>query len=258
LISATGILFYPIFISILIGQDTIFILLGALLWMQALEKEQDNLAGIGLGLMLLRPQIALIFSLPLLFTRRKAWWWFCAVASFISLFSLVLINWDGLQDFIQLMVISAKGNGYGLNQVNMHNFTGLILRSFPTIDKITLQWLKWGIYFVAIIGLCYLWWRRKDRLNAQLIGATVLLGVFTSPHLHFHDISLLILPGLAVVLPWAKTDGWNKARALIVLPAISLLLIFTHFITSVWFYRSVYMIMIVLGISLWFTVRNTR
>lgn len=79
-----------------------------------------------------RPQIAVILAVPFLFNRRRVWWWFCGGAAFLALYSLALVRFEGVRDFISLLRISAIGQGFGMNQNAMFNFTGMVLRTPST------------------------------------------------------------------------------------------------------------------------------
>ena len=68
--------FFPLFISLLIGQDTVYTLIGLLVWMFALLKGKEIQAGLGLMFAALSPTIAGALALPLLASRRRAGLWF--------------------------------------------------------------------------------------------------------------------------------------------------------------------------------------
>src|SRR5689334_17495403 len=71
-LSIQSILFLPIVIALALGQDTPFILLAVLCWLWLLGERQDFLAGLVLSLSVLKPQVAILLGLPLLFSRPKA------------------------------------------------------------------------------------------------------------------------------------------------------------------------------------------
>ena len=74
-------LFEPLFMSVLKGQDSALLLLGGLLWFSGLTRNNDRLAGLGLSLTLIRPQVAIVLAVPFLFRKRKVFGWFCAGAA---------------------------------------------------------------------------------------------------------------------------------------------------------------------------------
>jgi len=103
---------------------------GGMVWLYGMVRGKNWAAGLGLAMTIIRPQITLILAVPFLFNRRKVWWWFAAVATLMTLFSIGLVGLSGAKDFINLMVISAGGQGYGLAEASMFDFTGMVLRLF--------------------------------------------------------------------------------------------------------------------------------
>lgn len=241
--AVASILFFPIFISLLKGQDTVFMLLGALLWMRAVLQKNDGLAGASLGLIALKPHIAIVLAIPTIFARRQALWSFCLTATLTALFCLVLVRWQGLLDFISLMRITAQGEGYGVNQVEMYNFIGLMLRAVPQADPEIVRMLSWGLYVLTIGALCW-FYRDKKQLQVRDLGLAVILSLFTSPHLHFHDLSLLVVPALGLATTVVKESSWGCAAAPALLVVISSILLFGLLMQGSISYLIVYAIMI--------------
>jgi hypothetical protein len=258
LAAISAVLFYPVFISLLKGQDTAFVLLGALVWMWALLARRERLAGAALALVLLKPQIALVLALPLLASRNRAAWWFCAASGLLGLYSLLLVGLSGLVDLLGLMRLSADGSGYGTNQPAMYNFLGLLIRGAPTLDVATLSVLKWTVYLLTISFLCWLWWGKRESLTIQHIGVAVTLSLFASPHLHLHDLSLLLLPVLgSMILLWRRGRR-GRVAALALLPAGSLLLFASDLVEGSLHFLVGYALMLALLIGLSSSLRYAR
>lgn len=249
LTSAACVLFFPNFISLLKGQDTLFMLLGALLWMGALNRRNDGLAGASLVLVALKPHIALLLAVPTLLARRRSRLPFCITAAAAALFSLLLVGAQGLRDYIRLMGITAQGEGYGVNQDKMYNFIGLALRAVPQVDPAMVRMLGWGVFLVTLAFLCLRYFGRKE-LRTYDIGLVVLLALFTSPHLHFHDLSLLTLPLAGIAAAFAGKRSRRCAVAAALPLAVSSVLLFVTLIPGSYGYPSVYLIMLLLGIGL--------
>jgi alpha-1,2-mannosyltransferase len=257
-----AVLFYPIFISVLKGQDTAFVLLGALVWMWALQQGRERAAGVALALVWLKPQIALALAIPLLASRNRSTWWFCGATALLGLYSLLLVGWGGLIDLLGLMRLSAAGWGYGTNQDAMFNFLGLMLRSAPSIDGATLDMLKWAVYLLMIVLICWFWWGRRSALLFQQIGLAVPFILFASPHLHQHDLSLLLLPALGLVARLPKQEDWRHVAVLALLPIISLLCIASDLYSRTLHYLAGYGLMVglvaSLGLVLWAARQTSR
>ncbi len=120
-------LFFPLFVSLMNGQDTVLLVLGAVLLLGGVTRRQDWISGLGLALMTVRPQIALMMALPFLFTNSRVWWRFCAIAALFVIVSVAPLGRTGLLDFFDIMssaVVSSRDSA-------MFNLIGLMSRAFP-------------------------------------------------------------------------------------------------------------------------------
>ena len=211
LLFISAISFYPVFTGLLKGQDSFFLIFGGMVWLYGLVRGKDWAGGLGLAMTLIRPQIALILAVPFLFNRRKVWWWFVAGASLLLLFSISLIGIRGVNDFIHLLLITAGGQGYGMNEVGMFNFTGMLLRLFPGIPVGIVHGLAWALFLAVLVGLSILW-KISPVIHIRQIVLAACLCLFASPHLHFHDLGFLLVPfiGLIVIAGFnGQAEGGN-------------------------------------------------
>jgi hypothetical protein len=225
LILAVLLLFYPVFISLLKGQDTPFFLLGGILWLYGILTQNDPLAGLGLAMLIIRPQIAVILSVPFLFNRRKVWWWFVGGAAVLTLYSLILVGFGAAGDFIHLLLISAVGQGYGLTQGAMFNFNGMMLRIFPHINIDLVHGLAWGLFVLATASLSIIW-KTSAQISMKHLILAICLSLFAAPHLHYHDLAFLIVSffGLGlIIIPFGK-PAILAYTSLIIIASIILLL----------------------------------
>ncbi len=191
--------FYPVFAGLLKGQDSFFLIFGGMVWFYGMVRGKDWAAGLGLAMTVIRPQIALMLAVPFLFNRRKVWAWFAAAAALLVLYSICLIGLRGVNDFIHLTIISAAGQGFGLNEIGMFNFTGMVLRFFPGIPTGLLHGLGWALFLAALVGLSILW-KISPTIHIRYIVLAACLSLFASPHLHFHDLGFLLVPFLGLVI----------------------------------------------------------
>jgi len=248
----SSLLFYPVFISLLKGQDSAFLLLGVALWVYGVIGGEDLWAGLGLSLALIRPQIAVVLAIPFLFRRRKVFWWFCAGGAALGLLSLAMVGLDGAQDYLRILTVSAGGQEYGLNQSAMFNFTGLALRLFPHVDPGLIHWLTWGLFAAGIVGLSVLW-KVSSAIRLRHLGLAVVTSLFVAPHLHYHDLALLLLPilGFAIILVEA---GILRPEKSMYLPVSFSLLLLLGDISPARFVIP-YLVMAFLVVGLWFPVK---
>jgi hypothetical protein len=188
-----GFLFLPLFFSLMNGQDTAFIFLGAAIWVHGLISGRELLAGIGLGLTTVRPHIALVLSMPMLFSHRKAFLGFVLSAGTLALLSVLILGYDGTREFINILLLSVGGEWHGMKESAMFNLIGLLRRALPMLGADTIRLIGWAVYGITIVGMCVLWGKNGD-LSDWRIGLTFTLGLFAVPHLHFHDLTLLLIP----------------------------------------------------------------
>ena len=238
--------FFPFYFSLLLGQDTALLFLGIALWCVGILKKQDWLAAVGLAITSVRPHLCLSLALPLLFKHRHLWWRFCLLTGILALTSIQLIKQDGVFDFLNLMQISANGIWYGMNEPAMPNLTGLIWRIFPAIDPALVHAVSWPGYLTGIFLLSILWFKEHEP-DEQLLSISIIVVLFTAPHLHYHDLTLLILPLIFLINRFISR---NVSKQIALLPlGISLLMI----------YEPVRILMpyLLYGTIIWFLVQKT-
>ena len=206
-------LFYPTFISILKGQDSVIMLLGLSIFTLAFAKKKDTLAGIGLSLATVRPHIALFLAIPFLIKRRRIFWAFTVSASLLAIFSITLIGQDGTRQFVELLTISSRGEGYYLKPEVMFNLIGILARRLPFIAHGMLESIAWGIFGAGLLASAFLWWKSKKITFAHL-GLGILFSVLTAPHLHYHDLAITVIPLLLGISIAIKKTAPEKLVAL--------------------------------------------
>ena len=187
LIALASLSFYPVFISIMKGHDTAFVLLGLLLFTYLLKREKDLLAGIALSLTILKPHLAIFIAVPLI-TRPKALLGFSTASIILGLYSWFLVGMRGAADFVSMLRMSASGDQLEMRTLAMFNLLGLLERAGMTHENARV--IAWGVFILCSALILFLWFR--NRTNPP-IALTVLLALFTSPHLHGHDLALLVV-----------------------------------------------------------------
>ncbi len=245
LLAIAGLLFYPIFGAYLKGQDSAFLLFGVTVWAYGLLTGKDKIAGLGLGLAVMRPQVALVLALPFIFKRRKVWWWFVGWGLILLLYFTLLIGVQGLKDFIQTLFLSGAGMGIDINA--MPTLMGAIVRVNPAIPVQTLDVIGYGGYGLAILFLCFVWLKSRE-IRFKQVGLAVAMSIVFSPHLHVHDLSLLLIPVLCTMVVLVEQKILARGNAIFLLLGVSV--VFT--INGVfWVYPIIYLTILLLGLLLW-------
>ena len=113
----------------------------------------------------------------------------------------------------------------------MFNFIGLLTRTLPNVDREVVRALGWGVFALGIVILSFLW--AKNRNGRLLIGLTTIIALFTSPHLHFHDLTLRLVP----LYEFIELRLLKTTTAIVLPIAVSLLFLasnvstFLHYVT---------------------------
>lgn len=247
-----SILFFPIFLSFLGGQDTIFSLFGVLIWMIALLDNSDKEAGLGLALATLTPTVAGMLSIPFLFSRFRAGKWFILGTIVLGIYTIALVGVNGIIKFLALLKLSSEGTYYGFDWASMYNFLGLVLRFFPQMDLRQARSIAWIVVLLIVISLSVLW--RRHEPNLPLIGFSLVIVTLGSPHLYVHGLSF-IMPAMLACVVILRSKGYS-ALALLIIPVISSVFLIVDIVLPIWTDFTVYFLMF--GLLIGFTILLNR
>ncbi|HEY3312526.1 MAG TPA: glycosyltransferase family 87 protein [Anaerolineales bacterium] len=230
---AGSLFFRPVFISILQGQDSAFLLLGLSVFLWGMLNERESMAGLGLSLLTLRPQMALFFILPMFFWSRRAFWAYLSGCLFLVMVSIFMLGSQGTLDYIQILKISSGGEWFGMSETHMVNLLGLALRSFPTLDAKLVRTAAWWFFGLSMLGTGLFFALSKMSFGKKF-GLGILIFVLASPHLHYHDLSLLVIPTTI----WLRELGRERPESLktasLVMVSINMLMLFTFMLFSIY------------------------
>lgn len=227
--AAGAFLFFPIFQSLLLGQDNAIIFLGLSLLVWGILTKKDWAAGLGLSLATVRPHFALFLLLPFLFQRRAIFGWFLLFAFALILFSFGVVGTDGLKSFLHILTVSGSGEGYRTSEENMVNLIGLLRRLFPFLSAALIRSVGWAFYGLAFFSMGVYFWRNHTSLSVDEISLAVIAALFFSPHTHAQDLVLLIVPIIAVILILLEKQRIQPTQAVLIPLAVSLLLLFSYY-----------------------------
>lgn len=245
-----GFLFLPVFFSLMNGQDTALLFLGVSIWMYGLISGKEFLAGVGLCFTTVRPQIALFLAIPMLFRYVKVFMGFLLASGVLASLSVLILGLGGTRDFINIILLSASGEWYGMKENSMYNLIGFVTRIMPQLDSGTIRTLGWIAYVIALLSLCVLWFKEQES-KGRLIGLAVIGALFTAPHLHFHDLAVLLIPIYELIRMSGKTRNPKILSVAIVMPIIISLLFLISNISPYIQYTIPYVVMFALVLYLY-------
>ena len=191
--------FFPIYKSLLIGQNSAFLFLGAIMLLLGTINKKYWIAGLGLAIMAVRPHIVIPLAIPFLFNRKKTFYWFVAGAALLGLISLGFSGWEGIKGFFEMLLISGSGTNSTTGEYSMVNIIGILLRLLPDLSIDIIHWIGWGFY---ILSICFLgfYWKRSPHIESKQISVAILIATITVPHIHMHDLILWAIPLITLFL----------------------------------------------------------
>lgn len=226
--------FFPVYVCLLQGQDSLLLLLLVGLAFVAMNRRREFLAGACLGLALFRFQLVLPLLAVLLLRRRwKVLPGFAVVAAALAGVSVAVVGWQQTWNYPRALLQFSRAQAAGaMNPRNMPNVRGVV--SALAGDGVAPHLL------IAVISLALLGWAawqwKSDVHKPQLdlsFALAVVVAIMASYHLMAHDLSLLLLP-LLLGAEWllrSGATGWT--RWLLVAPLA--LLFFSPMYFLLWF-----------------------
>lgn len=199
-------LFFPVLFSFLDGQTSMVVLLPLVLAFAALRRERDFAAGLALGLLAVKPQLALGLVLVLLAARRAR----ALAGAAVTAGAWLVVGWmflpQAMADYAalapELFEFLRRDDYYTWGQLSAYGFATLLLDPLSHTAG-TVAGLGATLALSALVVGTWLRtpWAPGTRRWDLTMAASITLGLVASPHLFLYDASLLVLP-LAIVVAW--------------------------------------------------------
>ena len=197
-----GLVFLPVFITLIQGQDSALVFLFLTLSFHDLKRSKEIRAGIWLSLVLQRFQYLPLILLVLLVKQRwKVLAGFSVGALLLLLISMGIVGPSGLRSYAALLFeVTGWVNRREISS-QMHCLAGQFYafwyNSHPLLaDGIT---VAMSILLAGLVLVCWRGsWKPGDCTFDLQFAMLVVTAVVASPHVIFHDLSLLLLPGALI------------------------------------------------------------
>ena len=191
---------YGVHYGLLEGQTSFIALLLLTLFMLTLRESGFASSGIWSGFLFFKPQLAGIPLLILLSNKKwRALEWAFLTLGLFALISLVGVGTDGIKDYLALSAQAAAGDDYlRIEPEGMHNLRALTYFFFPAPWRDAVWWAGTVVLVTLIVARS----RASEKPNGIFFAEWITIAaalILVSPHLHSHDLTLLIIP-FALVL----------------------------------------------------------
>jgi len=198
LLGAIG--WYPVLYSLSLGQPAMLVLLVVIACWRLAEADRPYLAGVVLGLSVLKPQLTIAVPFVLLVAGRwrvTAGW--AAMSGLLALASLLVVGMQGVSDYRNLL---AEAQGV----VNNRFFTWAYVVGPGAVS--------YAIQVVAIVlGLVAAYANRHASL-ARLIALGLLTSAVSATYWHLQDFAILV--GAAWLFIRDEPPPWQQAWLVVV------------------------------------------
>jgi len=186
--------------TLLLGAFSTLMLLGSLQFALALRRDDDRVAGLGILLLTLKPQAAVVPGLMVFAARR--WKAMGALLSGGVVILAVTSAWLGGDAWLAFSGALARTFGadasLGVSAPSMDNLKGLLVSLFgeslmPVVNAVSL-----AAFIVSLLIVLWLWSGERSRaMDFDLrMAITLLLGILFNLHVHSQDGVLLVVPAL--------------------------------------------------------------
>jgi len=198
--------FFPVVATLFQGQLSFLIALSFLAAWRAIRVNKPLRAGLYLSFLSIKPHMLFLPMFLLLWKRQKAILLGVAIGSaFFAAISWPLVGVSGARDFARVLSLAATGEDlFSLNRTSTHCWRGFLLNILGDANPGSIGAL-WLLGSLMALSLLIVTWRgelrfasRRFNLQWSVLIATI---IFTSPHLHWHDLTLLLVAAVIAVSP---------------------------------------------------------
>ncbi|MEA2643042.1 MAG: hypothetical protein QOG08_68, partial [Chloroflexota bacterium] len=191
---AAAIGWLPVIYGLQLGQPGLFVALGVAGCYALLRRERPFLAGVALGVLVLKPQLAFLIPAALLMSGRyRAFWGSVVAIGALALLAAAVVGPEGISTYQQRLAFAA---------------------GVPVNRELTIAGLIGNIDVArAVQALLALWalvivYRLRGRGHEWVFIPALVGGLVASPYLHLDDLVMLGLAGW-LYLRTSPRPGWS-------------------------------------------------
>ena len=193
-------IFFPILDSLREAQLSLLLTFALLFAWVLIRKKKYVFGGLCLSMLICKPYL---LGIPIFLFLWKKPAVFLGILTGVLLFGLVsflLVQASGLYAYMGLLkAVSSWNNLYGIHPKLEQSWNGLLMVLFQKTTS--LYFLTWVMGDVIAVVVLFMSWRRVQFESALFNlqwALLVLVMIFVGPHVGYHDLSLLVVVGVAV------------------------------------------------------------
>lgn len=204
LLAAATLIFVPVLLSFIQGQDSILLLFLLVLAVAALRREQQMLAGLLFACGLFKFHLVVPIVVVLLGGKRwKMLGGFAATAALLALLSGAVSGWGWFTAYGRFLANLSALPMAGVHPEEMANLRGVIVLLFPSASLPLIV-----ISSLAILALAV---RASQQVGIDLgFANAVVASTLVSYHLSPHDLTIVLLPVVLDLGRAAEAPRWLR------------------------------------------------
>jgi hypothetical protein len=206
-----GFLFLPVLTALVLGQDSILLLLVLTFSYSKFLRNKNFSAGLILSLAAIKFQyLALLSALVISSRRFRLFSGILAGSILLIIISALVVGPRGLVHYAQFVHDFDIHSGYGtLNPKVMVNLRGFLAGIAGNVDLRT-GYLAGDITLI-ILGMVFLRSVQQPEDTRLIFAFYIALSVVASPYANFPDMTILILPAL-LAIDWIASKHMREIR----------------------------------------------
>ncbi|HEY8798453.1 MAG TPA: glycosyltransferase family 87 protein [Candidatus Dormibacteraeota bacterium] len=184
----------PVIYGLQLGQPSLFVALGVAASYSLLRLDRPFLAGLALGALVLKPQLAFLVPAALLVSGRyRAFWGSVVAVGTLALIAALAVGPEGISTYQQRLSFAA-----GV-PVNRELTIAALIGNIPVARVVEALLAIWAL------ALAY---RLRGRGHEWIFIPALVGGLVASPYLHLDDLVMLGLAGW-LYLRTSPRPGWS-------------------------------------------------
>jgi hypothetical protein len=187
---AAAIGWLPVIYGLQLGQPGLFVALGVAGAYALLKRDRPLWAGVALGALVLKPQLAFLVPAALLVSGRyRAFWGSVVAVGALAIIAALVVGPEGISTYQQRLSFAA-----GV-PVNRELTVAAIIGNIPVARVIQVVLALWSL------ALAY---RLRGRGHEWVFIPALVGGLVASPYLHLDDLVMLGLAGWFYLRTWPR------------------------------------------------------
>jgi hypothetical protein len=236
IMTLTILAFWPLTITVLLGQFSLLFLISMLQMYLAIRRSKWGKAGLWLVLLIIKPQT---LPIPGVMTLNRRFWRIAITAAIsgiaIIIFSSIFLGFSVWLQYIHVLSTMISNFGkQGFNPDVQYTLRGILTNILGYSHAKVINFTSAGIFIVGVLFVWLIWMKRvpADSQRFKLYFAfTILLSAFLSLHTYPHDDLILVLPAALFYDYLQKNNAPRKAYYIVILvsPVVFFIGAFTRF-----------------------------